>query len=98
MTLEQREEVRAKIRAKHGAVNWTISEATRDAIAAEVAQNWTVLSEEFTGHRLTFYVNPKVSGRKLLDAEGELCRYGNPPHCPLLATDFTAWRLTFIAV
>ena len=97
LTLEERDAQRARCLARLG-FDPLIPEATADAIRESVAEHWAILGEEFTGFRLTFYVNPSPgsTNRARHDAEGELMRtYGNAPHT--LATEFTGYRLTFCA-
>lgn len=70
----------------------------RAEIEQQLSGLWDVLRVEHTWFRLTFYVqqNPLAGSRKILDKEAELSRkYGESPY--IFATDFTTYRLTFIA-
>jgi hypothetical protein len=94
MTVAERSAVLGKVQ-KHGHIG--ITEAVREQLLAIVERGYVVTGEEYNGWRLTFHVNPRtnVSTRTRYELDGELYKYGNSPH--ELATDFTAYRLTFVA-
>lgn len=95
MTLEERNAKRAEIVRRCG-MDYSIQESQRDAIRAIVDPVWEVQREEFTTHRLAFYVMPKAGTtlRRIADAESELSRvFGNPPHT--MGTRFSMYTLEF---
>jgi diaminopimelate decarboxylase len=96
LTLEERTAKRAEIVAKWGK-DYMIQEAVRDQIVAIVEKHWTIIEEEFTGHRLSLRVNPRMTStnRQRYDAEGQLLKFGDTPH--MLGSEFTQWSLSFYA-
>lgn len=93
-TAEYRTETLSKLE-KRGCIG--ITEEMRSAIIAIVERGYVIQSEEYTGWRMTLYVNPSsdVSSRARYDIDGELYKFGGSPW--ILGTDFTLYRMSFIA-
>lgn len=75
-----------------------ITDEHRAEIQTVIREWWHIVHVAHTPTRLTFHVSPNarisLNGRR--DAETELSqRFGNAPY--IFATDFSFYRLTFIA-
>ena len=95
LTLAERNAFRAKVKQQIG-YDYLITEEARNSIVATAAEYLEIQREEFTGHRLTLYVIPKMNTtfKQITDTEYKLSRtYGNAPYN--YATDFSLYRLTF---
>ena len=81
MTLKQRNSKRDECIKQIG-YDPCISEETRDSIVELLSRTRTIVSEEFTGMRLTLHWGvPKASSKAVLDAEDEITKkYGNAPY------------------